>query len=54
MVTRGLIKQAIEGWADPSHELFEEEYAILVERVNGMIEEHFSSFAHGGLYHRAK
>jgi hypothetical protein len=24
-------------WTDPSHELFEAEYAILVQRVNGML-----------------
>jgi hypothetical protein len=54
VVTRRLIKQAIEKWVDPSHDLFEAEYSILVERVNAMIEEHFASFAHGGLYHRVK
>ena len=54
VVTRRLIKQAIEKWVDPSHELFEEEYAILAERVNGMVEDHFSPFVHGGLYHRVK
>ena len=54
VVTRKLIRQAIEKWADPTHDLFEAEYAILVGQVNGMIEEHFASFVHGGLYHRVK
>lgn len=54
VVTRTLIKQAIEQWTDPSHELFEAEYAILVERVNSIVDDHFSSFVHGGLYHRVK
>ncbi|KAF9783798.1 P-loop containing nucleoside triphosphate hydrolase protein [Thelephora terrestris] len=54
IVTRKFIKEAIERWSDPSHDLFEAEYAILVERVNGMVEEHFASYFHGGLYHRAK
>lgn len=54
VVTKRLVKEATEKWADPSHELFEAEYAILAERVNGMIEEHFASFVHGGLYHRVK
>ena len=53
-VTKTLIKQAVEKWTDPSHELFEAEYAILAERVNSMIEEYFASFAHGGLYHRVR
>ena len=54
VVTRRLIKQAMEKWVDPSHELFEEEYAILAERVNAMVEERFAPFVHGGLYHRVK
>jgi hypothetical protein len=54
LVTKRLIKEATEKWADPSQELFEAEYAILVERVNDMVDEHFASFAHGGLYHRVK
>ena len=54
VVTRRLIKQAVEKWADPSYELFEAEYAVLVERVNGMLEEKFASFIHGGLYNRVK
>jgi len=54
VVTRKLIRQAIDQWADPAHELFEAEHAILVERVNWMIEEHFASFVHGGLHHRVK
>ena len=44
----------MEKWVDPSHELFEEEYAILAERVNAMVEERFAPFVHGGLYHRVK
>jgi len=54
VVTRRLIKQAVEKWADPSHELFEAEYAVLVERVNRILDEQFASFVHGGLYHRVK
>ena len=54
VVTRKLIKEAIEKWSDPAHDLFEAEYAILVGQVNGMLEEHFASFIHGGLYHRVK
>ena len=54
VVTKRLIKEAIEKWVDPSHELFEAEYAILVERVNALVEKHFASFTHGGLYHRVK
>lgn len=54
VVTRRLIKQTIQKWDDPSRELFEAEYAVLVERVNSMIEENFASFVHGGLYHRVK
>jgi hypothetical protein len=54
VVTRRLIKQAVEKWAEPSRELFEAEYAILAERVNKMVEEHFANFVHGGLYHRVK
>lgn len=54
VVTRKLIKQAIEKWADPSHELFEAEYAILAAKVNNMVDEQFSPFIQGGLYHRVK
>ena len=54
VVTRRLIKQAIEKWAEPSYELFEAEYAILVQRVNEMVENRFASYTHGGLHHRAK
>jgi hypothetical protein len=54
VVTKRLIKQAIEKWADPANELFEAEYAILIERVNSMVDDHFASFEHGGLYHRVK
>ena len=54
VITRRLIKQAVEKWADPSHELFEAEYTILVERVNRILNERFNSFVHGGLYNRVK
>lgn len=54
VVTKRFIREAIEKWADPSHELFEAEYDILVRRVNSMMDENFASFAHGGLYHRVK
>jgi hypothetical protein len=54
IVTKTLIEQAVEKWADPSHDLFEAVYAVLVERVNSMVDEHFASFTHGGLYHRVR
>lgn len=54
VVQRKFIEEAIKRWTDPSHELFEAEYAILAERVNGMVEDHFLSYDHGGLYHRVK
>lgn len=54
IVTKRLIKAAIEKWGGPSHVLLEDVYNILAREVNEMIDIHFHPYQYGGLYQRVK
>jgi len=54
IVTKRLIKISTERWDAPGHNLLEEVYDALVERVNNLVDNHFLRFRYGRLYHDVK
>lgn len=54
IVTKRLIKRSTERWDAPSHDLLEEVYDALAEKVNDLVDDHFLRFRYGRLYHDVK
>ena len=54
IVTKRLIKTSINKWEGPSHALLAEVYNVLVEEVNGMVDDRFKSFQYGRLHQDVK
>ena len=54
VVTRRLITESIEQWGDPSRDLLEKVYGVLVKRVNVILDDRFERFQYGGLHYHIK
>jgi hypothetical protein len=54
VVTRRLITGSIEQWGDPSRDLLEKVYDVLVKRVNAILDNRFERYQYGGLHYHVK
>ena len=54
VVTKRLITGSIEKWGDPSYDLLEKVYDILVKRVNTILDNRFERYQYGGLHYHVK
>lgn len=54
VVTKRLIAKSVGQWGDPSRDLLNQVYDILVQRVNEKLDTRFEGSQYGGLHYHVK